>query len=59
MKYGVMDIGERAFRCLGRKWPYPDEKKYKKSEFVELMKEFFKTVRVEGFWCVDWIAYCR
>jgi ubiquinone/menaquinone biosynthesis C-methylase UbiE len=59
MKYGVMDIGERIFRCFGQKWPYPDEKKYKKSEFVALLKNCFETVKVERFWCVDWIAYCR
>ena len=59
MKYGVMDIGERAFHLVRRKWPYPDEKKYKKSEFVALLTTCFKTVRVERFWWVDWIAYCR
>lgn len=59
MKYGVMDIGERTFRCFGQKWPYPDEKKFKKSEFVELMTTCFQTVKVERFWWVDWIAYCQ
>ena len=59
MKYGVMDIGERVYRCFGLKWPYPDEKKYKKSEFIELMTACFKAVRVERFRWVDWIAYCR
>lgn len=59
MKYGVMDIGERTFGWFGRKWPYPDEKKYKRSEFVELLTTCFKTVRVERFWWVDWIAYCK
>ncbi len=59
MKYGVMDIGERTFHCFGRKWLYPNEKKYKRSEFVELLTTCFKTVRVERFWWVDWIAYCK
>jgi ubiquinone/menaquinone biosynthesis C-methylase UbiE len=58
MKYGIMDIGERTFNLFGRKWPYPNEKKYKRTEFVELLTTCFKTVKVKRFLWVDWIAYC-
>lgn len=58
MKYGVMDIGERVFNLLGKKWPYPDEKKYKRPGFVELLATCFRAVEVKWFLWVVWIAYC-
>lgn len=58
-KYGVMDWGERIFTGLGKKWPYPDEKKYNKSEFIGLLLTTFRSVRVMGFLGVDWIGYCK
>jgi ubiquinone/menaquinone biosynthesis C-methylase UbiE len=58
-KRGVMDIGERVFTGLGKKWPYPDEKKYDKSEFEKLLATTFQTVKIAGFLKVDWIGYCR
>jgi hypothetical protein len=57
-RYGLMDLGERVFRLTGREWPYPDEKKYGKSEFRELLGAAFQTVKVERFMGVDWIGYC-
>ena len=58
-KYGVMDLGERVFTRLGRKWPYPDEKKYSKSEFIELLSSAFGTIKVRGFLLIVWIGYCQ
>jgi len=58
-KRGVMDFGERIFNRLGRKWPYPDEKKYERSEFLDLLSTTYPAVRAKGFMRVDWIGYCR
>jgi ubiquinone/menaquinone biosynthesis C-methylase UbiE len=59
MKCGVMDIGERALNLFGKRWPYPNEKKYKRLEFIELLATCFRTVKVEQFLWVDWISYCQ
>jgi ubiquinone/menaquinone biosynthesis C-methylase UbiE len=58
-KHGVMDIGERVFNRLGKVWPYPDEKKFEKSEFEQLLATTFHKVKIAGFLKVDWIAYCQ
>ena len=58
-KYGLMDAGERIFSGLGTQWPYPDEKKFRRSEFIDLLTTTFRTVRVENFFKVDWIGYCQ
>jgi 2-polyprenyl-3-methyl-5-hydroxy-6-metoxy-1,4-benzoquinol methylase len=58
-KHGVMDIGERAFKLIGKEWPYPDEKKYDRLEFGKLLETTFPTVKIAGFLKVDWIGYCH
>ena len=58
-KYGVMDIGERVYRRFGKVWPYPDEKKFGKDEFGELLATAHENVKIFGFLKVDWVAYCQ
>jgi len=58
-KHGVMDIGEGVYTRLGKKWPYPDEKKYEKSEFTDLLLTVYTTVKVKNYLNVDWIGYCQ
>jgi ubiquinone/menaquinone biosynthesis C-methylase UbiE len=58
-KQGVMDFGERIFKRLGKVWPYPDEKKYDKSEFTALLSTTFPDVEVTNFLKVDWIGFCE
>jgi len=57
-KRGVMDIGERLFTVLGKKWPYPDEKKYDRRGFAQLLLTTFGAVVIKGFLKVDWVGYC-